>query len=52
MVDLSEDALFREIEEDLQRDRMAQLWKRYGSWVIALAVVIVIAGAAREGWRW
>jgi hypothetical protein len=52
MVDSSEDALFREIEEDLQRDRMARLWRRYGSWIIALAVAIVIAVAAREGWRW
>lgn len=52
MVDQSTEALFREIEEDLRRDRMAALWKRYGRWVITLAVAIVLTVAGREGWRW
>ena len=43
--------IFREIEEDLRAERMQQLWKRYGSWVIALAALIVIAAGGYSWWR-
>lgn len=40
--------LFNEVSEDLRRDRLNRLWARYGLYVIALAVLIVLATA---GWR-
>jgi len=43
--------IFREIDEELRRDNLAQLWKKYGNYVIGLAVLIVIATAAVVGWR-
>lgn len=43
--------IFREIDEELRRDSVAQLWKKYGKHVIGLAVLIVIATAAIVGWR-
>jgi hypothetical protein len=43
--------IFREIEEELRRDSVAQLWKKYGIYVIGLAVLIVVATAAVVGWR-
>jgi hypothetical protein len=43
--------IFREIDEELRRDNLQQLWKHYGNYVIGLAVVIVIATAAVVGWR-
>jgi hypothetical protein len=43
--------IFREIEEELRRDSVAQLWKKYGICVIGLAVLIVVATAAVVGWR-
>ena len=43
--------IFREIDEELRRDNLQQLWKKYGNYVIALAVLIVIATAAVVGWR-
>ena len=30
---------------------MQQLWKRYGNWVIALAVLVVVAAGAFSWWR-
>jgi hypothetical protein len=36
--------IFREIEEELRRDSVAQLWKKYGIYVIGLAVLIVVVG--------
>jgi len=43
--------IFREIDEELRRDNLAQLWKKYGNYVIGLAVLIVVATAAIVGWR-
>jgi hypothetical protein len=43
--------IFREIDEELRRDNLQQLWKKYGNYVIAFAVLIVIATAAVVGWR-
>jgi hypothetical protein len=43
--------IFREVDEELRRDRLEQLWKRYGSWIIAAAVVVVVATAAVTFWR-
>jgi hypothetical protein len=43
--------IFREIDEELRRDSWAQLWKKYGNYVIGLAVLIVIATAVVVGWR-
>lgn len=43
--------IFREIDEELRRDRLEQLWKRYGSWIIAGAVLLVAATAGYTFWR-
>jgi len=40
--------IFREIDEDLARDRAERLWKRFQTPVIILAILIVIAAGA---WR-
>lgn len=41
--------IFREVDEDVRRDRMAAFWGRYGNLVIGVAILIVLATA---GWRW
>ena len=43
--------LFREVEEDLRREQFSKLWEKYGTWVIGLAVAIVLVAAAVVGWR-
>ncbi len=43
--------IFREIDEDLRRDRHVELWKRYGNYIIALALAIVLGTAASVFWR-
>lgn len=41
------DAFFREVDEELRRDRATRLWKQWGVWIIAA----VVAGlAAFGGW--
>jgi len=43
--------IFREIDEDLRRDNLTRLWQRYGTTVVAAAVVVVLATAATVGWQ-
>lgn len=43
--------LFREIEEDLRRDRLKQLWEKYGIYLVGIAVGIVVVASAFVGWR-
>jgi hypothetical protein len=42
----------REIDEEVRRDRLLQLWKHYGNLVIGFAVLVVLAVAAWRGWQW
>lgn len=43
--------IFREVEEEVRRERFEQLWKKYGDYVIAGAALIVIAAAGIQLWR-
>ncbi|MBX9863861.1 MAG: tetratricopeptide repeat protein [Hyphomicrobium sp.] len=46
MVD-NNDALIREVNEEMRREQLARLWERYGYYIAgaAVAIVVVIAGA-------
>ena len=41
--------IFREVDEDIRRDKAAEFWNKYQNWIIAVAILIV---AASGGWRW
>lgn len=43
------DQFIREVDEDYRRDQIAQLWRRFGGLVVAVAV-LVLAGIG--GWRY
>lgn len=43
--------IFREVDEDLRRDRLGALWQRYGVYVIGFAVAVVLLTAANVGWQ-
>jgi hypothetical protein len=40
--------IFREVDEDVRRDKAAEFWKKYQNYIIGLAVLIVLGTA---GWR-
>lgn len=42
--------IFREIDEELQQERASKLWQRYGGWLIAVAVGVVLAVAGNVFW--
>ncbi|MFH1804124.1 MAG: tetratricopeptide repeat protein [Pseudomonadota bacterium] len=43
--------IFQEVEEDLRRERTEKLWRKYGKFVIAVAAIVVLGVAGREGWK-
>jgi hypothetical protein len=43
---MTEHNLFDEVKEDLERQRLEALWKKYGIWVVLMALVAVLATAA------
>tara|TARA_R110002110_G_scaffold284986_1_gene499096 strand:+ start:76073 stop:76717 length:645 start_codon:yes stop_codon:yes gene_type:complete len=45
------DPLFREVDEEVRQDRYQELWKRYGTYAVVAAVVIVGATIAAVVWR-
>jgi hypothetical protein len=42
--------IFNEVDEELRRSQLEQLWKKYGSYVIAAAVAVVVAVGGYRGW--
>jgi hypothetical protein len=44
--------IFREVDEEVRREQLQKLWDRYQNWIIAGAVLIVLAVAAWRGYDW
>ncbi|ODT76575.1 MAG: hypothetical protein ABS76_30600 [Pelagibacterium sp. SCN 64-44] len=49
---MSNENIFREIDEELRSDRMRALWNRFAPFVIGGAIAIVALVAVNEGWAW
>jgi hypothetical protein len=43
--------IFREVEEDVRRERIEKLWKAYGNYVIALVVLLFVGIAGWQLWQ-
>ena len=43
--------IFREVEEDIRRERFEQIWKQYGDYIIAAVALIIIAIVGYELWQ-
>jgi len=43
--------IFREIEDELRRDNLLKLWARYGKYIIAAAIVVLVIAGGIVGWR-
>ena len=43
--------IFREVEEDVRKERLEKLWKQYGDYIIAGAAVLVIGIAGYKVWQ-
>lgn len=43
--------IFREVDEEIRKEQAEKLWQKYGKYVIALCVVLVLGTAGRVAWR-
>lgn len=43
--------IFKEVDEDLRRENLEKVWKKYGRYFIGLAAMVVLAVAGVQGWR-
>ncbi|MEM9470581.1 MAG: tetratricopeptide repeat protein [Pseudomonadota bacterium] len=49
---MSDDGLFREVEEEVRRDKLTQMWNRFGTLFIAGCVGIVLVVGGFKGWQY
>jgi hypothetical protein len=43
--------IFREIDEELRRDNLRELWSRYGRYIIAIAVFALVVAGGIVAWQ-
>ena len=48
---MSDQAAFQEVDDAVRQDDLKAWWKRYGTYSVAGAVLVVVAVAAVVGWR-
>jgi hypothetical protein len=46
------DPIFAEVDEEVRREKLKQLWERYGTLIVAGAVVIVLGIGGWRGYQW
>jgi hypothetical protein len=51
VADQTEDALIREINEDLREEQMMKLWSRFGGYIVGAAIAVVAIVAGYQGWK-
>lgn len=42
--------IFKEVEEEVRRDQLLKLWKKYGVFVVAAVLAVVLGVAGYQGW--
>jgi hypothetical protein len=48
---VSESAAFHEVDEAVRKDDLKEWWSRWGTWIVAGAVAVVVAATSVVGWR-
>jgi hypothetical protein len=49
---LSEESLFREVDEEVRQEQFKKLWERYGNLAMAFCVLVVLGVAGFKGWQY
>jgi len=44
--------IFQEVDEEVRRERLNKLWQRYGHYIIAACVLVIVAVGAWRGYEW
>lgn len=49
---MSDDSLFREVDEEVRREQLEKLWRRYGNVVVAVSIGVIVAVGGVKGWQY
>ncbi len=44
--------IFQEVDEEVRRERLQKLWERYGNFIIAGCILIIVGVGAWRGYEW
>jgi hypothetical protein len=44
--------IFQEVDEEVRREQLKKLWERYGNYLIAACILVVVAVAAWRSYEW
>jgi hypothetical protein len=44
--------IFQEVDEEVRREQLKKLWERYGTYIVAACVLIVVGVGAWRGYEW
>lgn len=51
MGEQNDEALMREIDEELRQDQFKKFWDAYGNYIVGVALAVVIVVAGYQGWQ-
>jgi hypothetical protein len=49
---VSDESLFREVDEEVRRDQAKKLWDRYGTVIVAVSLLVIVGVAGWKGWQY
>ncbi|MEM7427040.1 MAG: tetratricopeptide repeat protein [Pseudomonadota bacterium] len=49
---MSDESLFREVDEEVRAERFKKLWQQYGAYAAGAAIGVVLAVAGVKGWQY
>lgn len=49
---MSDESLFREVDEEVRQEQFKKVWTQYGSYFTAMAVAVVLLVAGFKGWQY
>jgi hypothetical protein len=49
---LSDESLFREVDEEVRQEQFKKLWARYGSLVIGVCLLVIVGVGGWQGWQY
>jgi hypothetical protein len=44
--------IFQEVDEEVRREQLKKLWQRYGNYIVAACIVVVVAIGGWRGYEW
>jgi len=44
--------IFHEVDEEVRREQLKKIWQRYGNYIIAGCLLVVVGIAAWRGYDW